>query len=1112
MEKRNRLERGVFTLLAVTLILGLCWITCTQKSPVDSTGTLQEEIPLLTGIVASPSQIPVGGAQSNIRVRLVDQDGQALNNQVVTFSTNLGSVTSQDTTDANGWADAVLTSTQVAGQAKVTARYGSLASASVTIIILSSHQAQIKIESDRDKLIANGIDATTITVTLSSDSAKPAVGAVVSFSSTCGSIPSSVTTDESGKGSVSLTSIASFRDTTAIVMATYDTLSVALVVLFQGVQFAAGAAPTTILADGESTSTITAILKETTSQIAISGANIRFGTNLGTIPNEETTNAEGVARVTLTSGTATGTAHVIVLYGQTIEDTVDVVFSTEAPSIHTLSEIGADPNRILANGVDRSTISARVVDDDQNPVSGIVVSYSTTAGTIPSQGVTGEDGFATVDLTSEARDTDITATVTAQLSTQSMQTTVSFEGVELNCGASPTTIIANGQSTSTITAVLKRTTTKVAISGATIVFGTDLGTIPSQGITNMAGVAQVLLTSETTTGTAHVTIRYGATIEDTVEVVFQESIPTYIEVSATPSVIPADGQSQSTIRAALTDANRNPVPDGMPVVFDIAEGSGTIGSYGETVGGVATSILTSSTFPDTTKVSVTSGSLSDTVVVYYTVGEASQILVSADRDSLPADGMSMATVEAKVLDAQGHALEGLTVNFSASIGDITQNAITNSGGIATAQYSSSTVGTAVITASVDVPGGGSVSNTTIIRLLPGDPTMIILWFDPTSMGVKETGQNQTVTCYAEVRDDKNNPVKDGTYVLFTIYHGPGGGEFLSPEEPIPTVNGVAHVSFSSGIRSGAARIQAEVTDSEGTPLVPSVKAISTELIIHAGPPYITDVNDLSTTHLTIVAKRLNIWAGMDTTLISIMVGDKYNNPVQEGTAVYMTTSGGVINTHTAYTDEYGKANVILTAGNPLPTIDRFYNYIGMQDPNTGESIGDHISDPLIPDFESSQVQNSEGDFGENDGIARIIAYTEGVDSSGNSARPWDWGEVVFSEAVDHFVLLCDDVGDTLSIGKSTTITIEIWDRNGNSIVGGSILSASVFPEDAQVGLEWKTLTTLDPGQCYYSLTIVNSIDPQEPQFMIIGAYITIEIESTNGSAKNSIGPIYMDIN
>ena len=591
------------------------------------------------------------------------------------------------------------------------------------------------------------------------------------------------------------------------------------------------------------------------------------------------------------------------------------------------------------------------------------------------------------------------------------------------------------------------------------------------------------------------------------------SVPTYLVVSATPPVIQADGQSQSTIMATITDANRNPVPDGTPVVFHIVEGSGTIGSYRETNDGVAESILTSSTFPDTTKVMVTSGSLSDTVVVYYTVGEASQILVSADRDSLPADGMSTATVEAKVLDAQGHALEGLTVNFSASIGDITQNAITNSEGIATAQYSSSTMGMAVITASVDVPGGGSVSNTTIIWLLPGDPATIRLWFNPTSMGVKETGQNQTVTCYAEVRDDKNNPAKDGTHVLFTIYHGPGGGEFLSPVEPIPTVNGVAHVSFSSGIRSGSSRIQAEVTDSEGTPFVPSVKAISTELIIHAGPPYIEDVNNPLTTHLTIATERLNICVSqMETSKITVLVGDKYNNPAQQGTAVYLTTSGGVMTTHTAYTDENGVAQALLQSGNPLPTIDRFYNYIGMQDPNTGESIGDHILNPLIPDFEFSRVQNSEGDFGENDGIARIIAYTEGVDSPGNSARPWDWGQVVFSEAVDHFVLLCDDVGDTLSVGESTTIMIEIWDRNGNPIVGGSTLSASVFPEDAQVGLEWKTLETLDPGQCYYSLTIVNSIDPEEPQFMIIGAYITIEIASTNGSAKNSIGPIYMGVN
>ena len=1288
----------------VILIFCISWIACTQMNPMNPTGTLQENLSILTSILANPLQIAVGGAQSIIRARLVNENGDPLVNEIVTFSTNLGSVTTGDSTDNDGWAIAVLTSEQAAGTAIVTAYYGDLTPVSISVRFISSSQSNMQIEARPGEILANGIDVSNITVTLLSDSAQPIVdaavdfalpggtataltdrlgeavvsltsmasasdtivtvratydslsvavpvtlkgvqltaganpveirpdgesvstitvilketvshiaisnarigfgtdlgtipnetttnsqgiamvnlkseatvgtahvivfygntitdtvevvfstepqtthtltqltatrgailangedqsaisarivdnffnpvsGAVINFSSTVGDIPDQGVTDDNGYAIVVLTSVASVTDHQATVTARLDTQALSVTVFFLGVEMGISASPTLILADGESVSTITILLKKATSRVAISGAKVTFGTNLGTISSEATTDLAGVARVTLTSSMTVGTAQVVATYGSTIEDTVEVEFSTEAPSIHTLSATTASTNTLLANGIDRSAISARVIDDAQNSVEGVVVRFSTTAGTIPTLGITNANGYAIVNLTSVASNTDITATVTAELSTQTLQTNVDFEGVTLECSASPLTIIANGQSTSMITAVLKRTTNKVAISGAMITFGADLGTIPSLEATNSAGMAQVTLTSETTTGTAQVTIRYGATVEGMVQVTFQASVPTYIEISAIPSVIPADGQSQSVIKATLTDGNRNPVPDGTAVVFDIAEGSGTIGSYRETVSGIATSVLTSSTFPDTAKVTVTSGSLSDTIMVYYTVGEADRILVSTDQDVLPADGYTTATIEAKVLDAQGHPLEGVAVNFSATIGDVTQTAATNSQGIASVQFSSSDVGIATITAQVVNLGGNSISGVTSIQLTPGDPNTILLWFDPTSMGVKETGQNQTVTCFARVKDDKNNPVQDGTYVLFTIYHGPGGGEFLSPVEPIPTVNGVAHVSFSSGIRSGAARIQAEVTDELGTPLNPSVKAISTELIIHAGPPYIEDIDDQLTTHLTVASERLNICASqMETSVITVLVGDKYNNPVQGGTAVYLTTSGGVMTTHTAYTNENGVAQVLLQTGNPQPTIDRFYNYIGLQDPNTGVPIGDHITDPLIPDFENSRVENSEGDFGENDGIARIMAYTEGVDMSNNSARAWDWGRVVFSTVIAHFELLSDAVGDTLAIGESTTIYIELWDVNGNPIVGGSTLTTSVFPTDAQVGLEWGQKLTMDPGSCYYSLTIVNSVDPEKPQFAIIGAYITIAVASVNGNVESTIGPFYMDI-
>jgi hypothetical protein len=321
---------------------------------------------------------------------------------------------------------------------------------------------------------------------------------------------------------------------------------------------------------------------------------------------------------------------------------------------------------------------------------------------------------------------------------------------------------------------------------------------------------------------------------------------------------------------------------------------------------------------------------------------------------------------------------------------------------------------------------------------------------------------------------------------------------LSSTLPVPTVGGTAQVSITSGTVSGSIRIRAEILNAQQQSLNPPVTATSTHLIIHAGPPYMEDVDDLTTTHLTVAARRLNIWRMLDTTQVHIMVGDKYNNPVEKGTAVYLTTSGGNISTHTAYTDELGKATVILTGGNPQPTINRFYNYIGMQDPNLGTPLpGPYLyktrSRYLLPNFdqppdyftsstypqggrdypalEGGRVANTEGNMLENDGVARMMAYTIGVDDGVNQIRPWHWGSVVMSGQCEY-----SDNSD------STIVLFSLMDDNGNPIESGTVIRASIIPEDAQAGLSWTQINTgTGHGSSYYYISIINRIDAENPK-------------------------------
>ncbi len=1117
-------------------VLCLLNITCTQKSPMEPNKGVTDDIPRFVNLQASPSQIALGGIQSSVQVQLVNQNGNAIAGETVQFSTSLGSITQNATTDQNGWARTTLISGEESGTATIKATYGNVNS-TVQVKFSSSAKGNLKIQSEKSELYADGVDFSNITVSLIGDSAEALPGEQVYIRSNVGQIQGVVTTLEDGSAEVPLVSVARILDTTATVIATWygsdDTLEVTLPVIMKGVTFEISAKPLVILADGVSTSEISASVKETSTRIPVTEAPVNFGTNRGLVTSEANTNTEGVAIVNLTSDDSTGIAQVIGFYGNLITDTVEVTFIERTQSPHQVSEIEVSHNTLLANGIDEAEVSVLVKDESQVPVQGDTVYFASNAGTVKNVfAITDIEGVAKTSIITRASNADSTCQIDIRHSGQLVASPkVQFLGVELGLTAYPKTVLADGKSNAKIQAHLKESTSKIPVSNATIRFGSSLGTITGSTQTDDQGVATVYLISSQEQGTAYVTCVYGDKIDSTVTVQFQPSIPDSIFMSANPRFLPADLKSQSVITATVKDAYQNPVPDGTVVQF-VVNGTGTLEQpQVQTEGGIATNILTSGDTPDTVQVIANiqvdeTTTISNQVEVRYHVGDAYHIELTADPEVLPANGVDKCRITARVLDANDNIIDKATVNFEASFGDIIGSVKTDEYGIATAYYSSHEVGLATITASVDI-GNGTVYGSTTIQVVPGEPYSITVSYSPHFMYVRDCGKNQTVTITADVVDEKNNPVADSTDVRFRVYASPGFGDTLSSINPadgngythtIPTVNGRSHVSYTSGTRSGTARIQADVYDDEGNIIV---TGISTEIVLYGGPPYMGSTADPLSTHLTVVSKRLNIWYGIDTTTLTILVGDRYNNPVQDGTAVYLTASGGVVTTK-AYTNENGIANVILQAGNPLPTIDRYYNYIGLQDPNTGAVIGDPATDKRIPDMEGGIVLNSYGDRLENDGFARIMAHSEGVDLDNNSVHVWDLNQVIFSEEIPggayrgspplyeapRFWSYVDK--DTIDPGEFATIDIELWDRNGNPIVGGSEVRATAVPSGVKAELSWTSRTTGDPGVTRYQLRLYNTIDPTKEEDIPGWANAVIDISSTNGDAQLTTEGIYLN--
>jgi hypothetical protein len=178
-----------------------------------------------------------------------------------------------------------------------------------------------------------------------------------------------------------------------------------------------------------------------------------------------------------------------------------------------------------------------------------------------------------------------------------------------------------------------------------------------------------------------------------------------------------------------------------------------------------------------------------------------------------------------------------------------------------------------------------------------------------SIGVKESGSEEVAQIVFQAADSLGRPVNlaNAADVRFTFGANPGGGAFLYPQTARTDNQGRATVNLSSGTTAGVVQIVAEATVGGRT-----IRSLPVAVTIHGGLP--------SQAHFSIGPERFNVPGRRtygQTNPISIIVGDKYGNPVKQGTAVYFTTSHSVIE-GSVLTNAQGRGTVNLISANPLP--------------------------------------------------------------------------------------------------------------------------------------------------------------------------------------------------
>jgi hypothetical protein len=325
-------------------------------------------------------------------------------------------------------------------------------------------------------------------------------------------------------------------------------------------------------------------------------------------------------------------------------------------------------------------------------------------------------------------------------------------------------------------------------------------------------------------------------------------------------------------------------------------------------------------------------------------------------------------------------------------------------------YSDSTFVT--VTANVESKVTIKLQKKTVGADVAGNPASIVLVSTSSqSIGVVATGSVETAYVTFEVQDSSGNAINidHSVWVNFDLGQHPNGGEFISPKFQKTNAKGQVTVSISSGTKAGVLQFIAYI-DFNGNRIISKPVNIA----IHGGHP--------DQSHFSVGPKQLNI-AGWDKIgvldEVTALVGDKYGNPVKPKTAVYYTTSGGVIE-GSALTNDLGLASVTLLSGNPLPVHPVLGNGFATITAITADENYNKVIDSTLVLFSGHSILTvSPTNFGNipHGGSSPTIYYTIN-DINGNPIAPNNNVSIVVIEG-----------GGVKVVGDVNFVTIDTQSKN-----------------------------------------------------------------------------------
>ncbi len=391
-----------------------------------------------------------------------------------------------------------------------------------------------------------------------------------------------------------------------------------------------------------------------------------------------------------------------------------------------------------------------------------------------------------------------------------------------------------------------------------------------------------------------------------------------LAASPTTVVVSAVAPGATALTAQLVDPTTQLPARGVPVTFSATTGQLSANTAVSDPNGVASVVLNVPAGTPGSTGDVTARAHGASSSVSLPIADLAAITLSASPSfaSCSAAGPGLSVINALALDSSNRAIPGVTISFNSDGGSVSPLSTTDSDGTAPTSLSVPPgLPTGMVRVTAQAAGVGSSINVPVVGCAaaasatptpaPGGVPAVIQFVSavPSQVGVLGSGLPQQSLLTFKLTDSLANPVS-GVTVNFFI---PSiGGEFVSPKSAVTDSSGNVQTALTSGRRATIV----EVTASTG-----SVLANSTPVTIVGGLPVQGRIS--AAVQFRNIAG--NVTAGLIDP-VSILMSDRFSNPVQPGTAVSLQSLGGAVSAP-APSDSNGIATGALIAEAPTSPTD-----------------------------------------------------------------------------------------------------------------------------------------------------------------------------------------------